>query len=195
MRPGLGKAYGHILAEAVERVIEGQMKPVTGPLRVSFAEAQLPFEKLPVRKELRSLLPSPDGNITRAVKVQLALLKYGDRRPLLLRYLIHFWQFGSDLKLISLSSETVADYALRFKQAHGCDDTWGSGYNDDYWCCIPSRHVWNEGGYEGLTGMLECDLPGPFTPAVEEIIAAKVDELVEETNGQLRSYPRPSKHA
>ena len=193
-RPGLGEAYGHILADAVEQVIDGEMKPLGGPLRVVFAEAELPFEKLPTRTELLSLLPSPLDYVTRAVKFQLSLMKNGDRRPRFLRYPIHVCQFGADLKVISLSSEPVADYSLRFKQTYGCDDTWVAGFTDDYWCYIPSRRVWTEGGYEGHTGMLECDLPGPFSPAVEEIIAANVDELVQESNGQPRPYPRPSKH-
>jgi hypothetical protein len=88
----------------------------------------------------------------------------------------------------------VADYALRFKQAYGCDDTWVAGFTDDYWCYIPSRRVWTEGGYEGFTGMMECYLPGPFAPQVEEIVAATVDELVQETTGVPRPYPRPSRH-
>src|SRR5688572_7171396 len=54
-RQGLGEAYGKILGEAVEQALEGAMKPVNGPLRVAFREAELPFEKLPTREELRSL--------------------------------------------------------------------------------------------------------------------------------------------
>jgi neutral ceramidase len=193
-RPGLGEMYGRVLAEAVEQVIEQEMQPLTGPLRVSFAEAELPFEKLPTRAELRSILPTAKSYEVRAVKYQFSLMNGRDLRPRALRYPIHVWRFGSHLKLISLSSEPVADYSLRLKQVHGWEDTWVAGYNDDYWCYIPSRRVWTEGGYEGTTGMLECDLPGPFTPSVEEIIVEKVDELVQETDARPRAFPRPSKH-
>jgi hypothetical protein len=194
-RPGLGEAYGFILAQAVEIVLESPMKPVAGPLRVAFAEAIVPFEQLPTRQELLSLTPSPHAHINRAVKYQLSFMNNGtDHRPKYLDYPIHVWQFGSDLKLISLSSEPVADYALRLKREHGPDDTWVAGFTDDYWCYIPSRRVWNEGGYEGHTGMLECDLPGPFAPCVEEVIVHKVEELLLATNASPRPYPRPSLH-
>jgi hypothetical protein len=192
--PGLGEAYGRVLALSVKQVIGGAMKPVSGPLRVAFTEAQLPFEKLPTRNELTSQLPGLKGVKKREIEYQLALLRNGDRRPRALRYPIHVAQFGSGLKLIALSSETVADYSLRFKQTYGWENTWVSGYNDDYWCYIPSLRVWREGGYEGHTGMLECQLPGPFAPTVEEIIAETVDELVQETSGTPRPYPRPSRH-
>lgn len=196
-RPGLGEAYGFILAEAVSQVLSQPMAPIRGPLRVAFGEATLPFEKLPSRQELLSLKPAEPWNV-RAVKYQLALLKGGrDRRPRTLQYPIHVWRFGDGadgLKVISLSSEPVADYAHRFKQAFGVESTWVAGYSDDYWCYIPSRRVWTEGGYEGFTGMLECYLPGPFAPSVEEIIAATVDELVQETCDTPRPYPRPSRH-
>ena len=69
-----------------------------------------------------------------------------------------------------------------------------AGFTDDYWCYIPSRRVWSEGGYEGHTGMLECDLPGPFAPCVEEVIVHTVEELMLETAGEPRPYPRPSRH-
>jgi len=207
-RPGLGERYGFIVAAAVEQVLEaqardqnisghaqgGKLQSLEGPLRTTFAEAELPFLPLPTREELRSLLPGGSAMRRREVGYQLSLLKNGDRRPRSLRYPIHVWQFGDGLKWIALSSEPVADYSLRFKRTYGCEDVWVSGYNDDYWCYIPSRRVWEEGGYEGHTGMLECSLPGPFAPQVEEIIAATVDDLVQQTSSRPRSFPRPSKH-
>ncbi|NQU11427.1 neutral/alkaline non-lysosomal ceramidase N-terminal domain-containing protein, partial [bacterium] len=207
-RPGLGERYGSTIAAAVEQVLEDQArdqhlsgqvqggKPqlLSGPLRCAFGEVEIPFLKLPTRKELLSLRAPNSGTRRCDVEYQLSLLKSGDRRPRALLYPIHLWQFGNGLKLIALSSEPVADYSLRFKQVYGWENTWVSGYNDDYWCYIPSRRVWEEGGYEGRTGMLECSLPGPFSPAVEKIIAAKVDELVRETSAQLQPFPRPRKH-
>jgi hypothetical protein len=207
-RPGLGESYGRILAAAVEQVLEaqasdksfsgqqqgGKLRSLEGPLRMEFAEIEIPFDRLPTRKELRSSLPGRTGVPKRELEYQLSLLKNGDHRPRSLRYPIHVWQFGSGLKLIALSSEAVTDYSLRFKQLYGWENVWVSAYNDDYHCYIPSLRVWREGGYEGLTGMLECALPGPLAPIVEEMIAAKVDDLVQETSGKPRPYPRPSPH-
>jgi hypothetical protein len=208
-RPGLGEMYGKILAAAVEQVLEsqardqqlsgqrqgGKLHSIHSPLRMAFTEAKLPFDTLPTKKELLSLTSGAGAMRRREVDYQLSLLKNGDRRPRALTYPIHVWQFGSDLKLIALSSETVTDYSLRFKKEYGWDNTWVSGYNDDYWCYIPSLRIWREGGYEGHTGMLECSLPGPFASTAEEIIAATVERLVEQTNPSPRKYPRSSKHA
>jgi hypothetical protein len=46
------------------------------------------------------------------------------------------------------AAETVVDDALRFKQHYG-RDTWVCGYADDTLASIPSRRVWEEGGYNG----------------------------------------------
>lgn len=205
-RPGLGERYGFIIAAAVEQVLEsqardqqlsgqaqgGKLQGLAGPLRMAFTDAEIPFLRLPTREELRSLLAGRDGMRRREVEYQLSLLKNGDRRPRALRYPVHVWQFGVGLKFIALSSETVTDYSLRFKGEYGPDNTWVSGYNDDYWCYVPSRRVWEEGGYEGHTGMMECSLPGPFAPSVEEIIAETVEDLVQQTSGKPRPYPKPS---
>jgi len=193
-QPGLGEAYGTILAVAAHQVLQGEMSPVAGPLRTAFAEADLPFEPLPTRDELNRLLKGRSDLGWREVAYQLSLLADGDRRPQSLSYPIHVWRFGEGLKLIGLSSEPVADYSIRLKHLYGDDDTWASGYNDDYWCYIPSLRVWREGGYEGTTGLMECNLPGPFAPSIEEIIVAKVDELMQEASGRRRIFPKPSQH-
>jgi len=207
-RPGLGESYGRILAAAVEQVLEsqardqalsgqkqgGKLRLVSGPLRTVFSEVMIPFEKLPTRQERLSLRAQRAGMRAREVDFQLSLLRNGDRRPRALCYPIHVWQFGTDLKVISLSSEPVVDFSHRFKREYGFEDVWVSGYNDDYHCYIPSLRVWREGGYEGHTGMLECALPGPFAPTVEEIIADTVNDLMLQTTGKPRAYPRPSRH-
>jgi len=62
---------------------------------------------------------------------------------------------------------------------------WVAAYSNDVPAYIPSLRVLNEGGYEGATAMIPYGQPGPFGAAVEEIIAEKVDELIQRT--------RPSK--
>jgi hypothetical protein len=49
---------------------------------------------------------------------------------------------------------------------------------------IPSLRVLKEGGYEGGGAMVNYGRPGPLAPEVEEVIAAKVDELVKQTGGR-----------
>ncbi|MBI4024197.1 MAG: hypothetical protein HY360_04395 [Verrucomicrobia bacterium] len=78
------------------------------------------------------------------------------------------------------------------KQTYGWENTWVSGYNHVLLAYIPSLRVLREGGYEGHTGMLEYGLPGAFHPAVEEIIAATVDELAQATSGKPQSFSQSS---
>lgn len=88
------------------------------------------------------------------------------------------WRFGKDLKLVALAGEVVVDYALRIKAQHGWDDTWVAAYSNDVFAYIPSLRVLKEGGYEGGGAMIPYGQPGPFAPAVEEIIIHKVDQLL-----------------
>jgi hypothetical protein len=100
-------------------------------------------------------------------------------------YPVQVWQFGSDLTMIHLAGEVVVDYSLRFKKTYGWNDTWVAGYSNDVFAYIPSARVLHEGGYEGGGAMIPYGQPRPFTAAVEEIIANKVDELVKRTAGGL----------
>jgi len=44
---------------------------------------------------------------------------------------------------------------------------------------VPSRRVLKEGGYEGGDALINRPFPGPFAAKIEEVIANKVDELVQ----------------
>ena len=73
-----------------------------------------------------------------------------------------------------MGAETVVDYALRFKREFGAN-TWVLGYTDDRIAYIPSRRVWEEGGYEGSTYLYEYGRPAfRWSGNVETIIAEGV---------------------
>jgi hypothetical protein len=85
--------------------------------------------------------------------------------------------------MIGMGAETVVDYALRFKQEFG-PGTWVFGYTDDMIAYIPSRRVWEEGGYEGGNNLFEYGRPAlRWSGDVEERIAVAVQELVREAHG------------
>ena len=84
-------------------------------------------------------------------------------------YPVQVIALGKDLTFITLGSEVVVDYSLRFKREFAGDaGVWVAGYSNDYAGYIPSLRVLKEGGYEAATGWAED---------VEERIAAKVREL------------------
>ena len=61
--------------------------------------------------------------------------------------------------------------------------TWVLGYTDDMIAYIPSRRVWDEGGYEGGSNLFEYGRPAlRWNGDIEDRIAATVQKLV----GQVR---------
>jgi hypothetical protein len=84
-------------------------------------------------------------------------------------YPVQVIKLGNDLTFITLGSEVVVDYSLRFKREFaGAAGVWVAGYSNDYTGYVPSLRVLKEGGYEAAAGWAE---------SVEERIADKVHEL------------------
>jgi neutral ceramidase len=84
-------------------------------------------------------------------------------------YPVQVIRIGNDLTLITLGSEVVVDYSLRFKREFaGAAGVWVAGYSNDYTGYVPSLRVLKEGGYEAAAGWAE---------SVEDRIANKVHDL------------------
>ena len=84
-------------------------------------------------------------------------------------YPVQVIKLGNDLTFITLGSEVVVDYSLRFKREIAGDaGVWVAGYSNDYTGYVPSLRVLKEGGYEAAAG---------WADSVEERIAAKVHDL------------------
>ena len=181
---GLAATYGRILATAVELVLQSEMRPLDGPLKTAWQYIDLPFQPAPTREQLRAKLEKGDAFQRRQLKYLISVLDQEGKLPDHYSYPVQVWQFGRSLTLIALAGEPVVDYALRFKGQYGWDKVWVAGYCNDLPSYIPSLRVLREGGYEGGEGMTGVGLPGPFSPAVEEIISQKVDELVQRTKIQ-----------
>jgi hypothetical protein len=108
----------------------------------------------------------------------LAKLEAGEPFASAYPYPLHAWRLGNTL-VLGMGGETVVDYALRFKRQWGAG-TWVLGYTDDMAAYIPSRRVWEEGGYEGGAFLYEYGRPAfRWAGTVEERVAAAVTTLVE----------------
>lgn len=84
-------------------------------------------------------------------------------------YPVQVIKLGDDLTFITLGSEVVVDYSLRFKrELAGTAGVWVAGYSNDYTGYVPSLRVLKEGGYEAAAGWAED---------VEDRIVKKVHEL------------------
>ena len=116
-------------------------------------------------------------NLTRQ-GIEVLLLDAGDKFEAAYPYPIHAWRFGNEMLVIGMGAETVVDYAIRFKHEFG-PGTWVCGYADDMIAYIPSRRVWEEGGYEGGSNLYEYGRPAfRWDGGIEDRIAASVQRVV-----------------
>jgi neutral ceramidase len=168
--------YGHTVALAAGEALRGKMKPLDGEIRATYALIDLPFQK-PDRADYQAKLKEPPGMNHRYAQLMLQKLEHDGSLPDHHSYPVQAWQLGN-LTFLTLGGEVVVDYALRFRRQFGFDNLWVAGYTNDVFAYIPTLRVLQEGGYEGGGAMIPYAQPAPFTPAVEELIAQKVDELV-----------------
>ena len=174
----LCQRYGHMLATAVEDALSQPLEPVTPGLRTAFAYVELPYLKVASRQELLAASQSDNAIRARWAGRMLAKLDQGETFPASYPYPLHAWRLGQQMLVIGMGAETVVDYALRFKQEFG-PGTWVCGYADDMVAYIPSRRVWEEGGYEGGSNLYEYGRPAfRWSGHVEDRIVRQVHHLV-----------------
>jgi neutral ceramidase len=106
-------------------------------------------------------------------------LDYTDAARKPCSYPVQIVQFGNELSIIALASETVVDYSLRLKSELSSvpgPAIWIAGYSNVMEGYIPSRRVLLEGGYEAESR--------PWQPTLEERVVAKAHELYSRLNGR-----------
>lgn len=178
----LCERYGKLLATGVEEALKQPLRPVSSGLRTAFEMIDLPYLKTVSREELEAAAKESGIRARWATR----LLQELDRRkqfPDAYPYPVHAWRLGTEMLVIGMGAETVVDYALRFKREFG-PGTWVMGYADDMIAYIPSRRVWEEGGYEGGTFLFEYGRPAfRWAGDIEDRISATVHKLVQQVGG------------
>jgi neutral ceramidase len=176
----LCQRYGHMLAAAVEQTLEQPLRPISPRLQTAFEYVNLPYLKVVSREDLHDALQGGNAIRARWAARMLEKLDKGEKFPSSYPYPVHAWRLGGQMLVIGLGAETVVDYALRFKREFG-PGTWVCGYADDMIAYIPSRRVWEEGGYEGGSNLYEYGRPAfRWAGDIEDRIAATVHKLVNE---------------
>jgi len=173
----LCRQRGQDLATAVEAVLEKPMRPIAPRLRSAFEFVSLDFGEQPTRAELETAGKGTDyrARWARRLSSELAAGKtFAKGYP---EYPVQVWKLGDDLLWIALGGEVCVDYALRFKKEFG-PETWVTGYANDVMAYIPSRRLWEEGGYQA--GAFDVyGLPANrWCPDIEDRIAGAVTQLV-----------------
>jgi hypothetical protein len=174
----LAEQYGRELAESVDEVIYGTMNPVGDRLTTKFQLLDLPLDTLPTAEQLAKLAESGNAYEKRLARVLVDRLNKGGSLQQSYPYPIQVWHLGDDLTWVTLGGEVVVDYSIRLKRELAAGRTWVAGYCNDVMAYIPSLRVLKEGGYEGASSMVLYGHPTKWAPSVEELIVAKVREMV-----------------
>jgi hypothetical protein len=179
------QAHGEELAAAVERVLP-DAGPFPAALRTAYGTVDLPFVDDTAREQWRSKLKIDEVYLWRHAALMDAARARDGRLPAAQPQPVQVWRFGSAPRgptLVALGGEVVVDYALRLAREYPEDRIWPAGYSNDVFGYVPSLRVLQEGGYEGADAMIYYGRPGPFTPAVEELIFTEVRRLMKAANG------------
>ncbi len=170
--------YGRQLAAAVEEALRQPLRPVSGGLRTAFEFADLAYEHVVTREELQAAAASDNAIHARWGRRMLRELDAGAVFEASYPYPVQAWRLGSEMLFLGIGGEAVVDYALRFRREFG-PGTWVCGYANDLVAYIPSRRVWEEGGYEGGPHLDEYGRPAlRWAGDVEDRVAAAVRRVV-----------------
>jgi hypothetical protein len=187
----LCRQYGHMLTVAVEKAMQSPLKSVPPGLRTAFEYIELSYLKVVDREDLSVGMRSEHPVRARWAARLAEQMDQGATFPSSYPYPVHAWRLGNQMLIIGMGAETVVDYALRFKQEFG-PRTWVCGYTDDMIAYIPSRRVWEEGGYEGGWNLYEYGRPAyRWAGDIEDRVAASVHKLVQRVSSVER---RPGNH-
>lgn len=175
----LCRQRGADLAAAVQTVLENPMRPVAPKFRAAFEFVSLDFGEQPTKDELETVGKGTDYRARWARRLSSELATGKSLAKSYPEYPAQVWKLGTDQLWIALGGEVCVDYALRFKREFG-PETWVTGYANDVMAYIPSRRLWEEGGYQA--GAFEVyGLPATrWCPDIEQRIAGAVTRLVEQ---------------
>jgi len=180
--------HGKTLADAVERVLAGTLRPVHPAIRTAFEVIRLDFAHQD-RAVFEQELKGTDRFRKRRAEAVLAALDAG--RPV--------WQvpvpvqavgFGDNLVMLGLGGEVVVDYSLRLKHEYPHTNLIVAAYSNDVSCYIPSHRMLSEGGYEVIASMVYYAQPGPLAENVEETLIGACHRILAKAGATTKNITR-----
>lgn len=174
---GAAALHGRAIADEVSRLLKGAWTDLTAPPEATFERFTLPFDTLPTRGQLQTLVKA-GGAPGYSASVQLAKLDRGEPLQSRLNYSAQGWRFGDALAMVFLPGEVVVDYVLRLKKELDPGRLWVTAYANDVPCYIPSERILREGGYEGGGAMVYYARPTRLKPGLEQMIVEGVKKVV-----------------
>ncbi|MEO6188795.1 MAG: neutral/alkaline non-lysosomal ceramidase N-terminal domain-containing protein [Ginsengibacter sp.] len=176
----LCEKYGKMLSNAVEEVVAKPMQPISSRLQTAFKFVDLDYEEAVTKEKLLPITTDSNDIQARWARRMLRMIDKDIKFPKAYHYYpVQAWQLGKEILLIGTGGESVVDYSLRFKREFGGGSTWVLGYTNTMVAYIPSRRVWEEGGYEGGPHLDEYGHPAwRWAGNVEDRIAKGVHWVV-----------------
>ena len=165
------------VAAEVERLLATSSRPIRSLPEGRFRYIDLPLAASPDRAdwEARAKRDDPSGFQARDI---LRRLDTGERVPTTAAYPVQTWTFGSDLAMVFLGGEVVADYGLRLKRELDASRLWVNAYSNDVAFYVASRRLIPEGGYEVSGSMVFYGQPAALGEGTEDLIVRTVHELL-----------------
>jgi hypothetical protein len=170
----LSREHGSSLGKEVCRVLISKLQPVKSPLKVAFAQVDLPLQAPPARAELEKQAAAKRGIQAWVAQEMLKRLDRGEKLPTSYRCPQAVWQLG-EITLVALSGEVVVDYVPLLEKSLGPNRLWIAAYSNDVFGYVPSVQVLSEGGYE--TRGLYTGGIGYFDPKAQDVLVAAVRDL------------------
>ena len=168
------KQHGETLGQEVCRVLEDDLAPVQGRLRLAFERVDLPLQQFESREAVEEMAKSAERFQQFFVDGALEVFNRGETLPTTFNAPFAMWQFGEDLTLVGLCGEILVDYVLLTEQTIGPLQLWVAGYCNSLFGYLPSPHVLEEGGYETRGLYLGVGL---FTPEAYGIVGETIKRL------------------
>ncbi|MGA2064359.1 MAG: neutral/alkaline non-lysosomal ceramidase N-terminal domain-containing protein [Thermoguttaceae bacterium] len=172
----LCRQHGHAVADEVQRLLAGPLKPVEPKVTARATVLTLPYGASPDIDRLKAL--AKDSYIAGDVLNRLGPER---KRPAAEKYPLAAWTFGDDLAMVFLGDEVVVDYALRMKREFDAGRLWINAYTNDVSFYIESKRLLKEGGYEvnnSLSTAVTYGWPERLRPAMEDRIVETLRTLL-----------------
>lgn len=177
----LSRQHGSEMAQSVQAVLGGSLKPLPAPTSAAFTLVALASANRPTPEKLKEMQNSGSAHERNFANTWLELLSRKDRIPETYPAPVHLWTFGKDLGWVFMGGEVVVDYQIRLeKELSQFDNVWVAGYVDDVFAYVASERVSREGGYEVDGSMLYYGQPGRWDWGTEDQIVDRVLQMTKQ---------------
>jgi hypothetical protein len=181
-------AHGAAIAGEVERLLATPMRALGPITAANFKRIALDLDHVVTRDELQARMAKGARQAAAyAAGKHLQQLDAGHALPTSVPYPVQTWMFGDALAMVFLGGEVVSEYSLRLKREFDAARLWVNAYSNSVPCYIPSRRMFQEGGYEVDASMEYYGWPTRLAAGTEDrVVSAVRDQLPRTFQSEVR---------